>query len=93
MKHDEWIKHSAMVTFLKRSAKGVLAAFFLVCFIPLSLVFLVLIFGAGMVFAVLLVLALEAERILHPDSANGPDGIRAMLRSLIEEECAQEPAA
>ena len=93
MKHDEWIKHPAATTFLKQLRKGALRALFLACLIPLAFVFLVLLLGACVSFAVLLVLVLEAERVLHPDSAHGPDGIRAVLVNLIEEECGHEPAA
>ena len=92
MKMDGSIKHPAVITSLKRLRSGILKTFFVVCFVPLSIIFLLLVLGAGMVFALLVVLALEAERVLHPDTANGPDGIRAVLRSLIKEECGHEPA-
>ena len=56
MKHDEWIKHPAATTFLKQLRKGALRALFLACLIPLAFVFLVLLLGACVSFAVLLVL-------------------------------------
>jgi hypothetical protein len=89
----ELIKCYAMAACLKRLGKGALTALFLVCFIPLSIIFLVLVFGAGMVFAMLLVLVLEAELLLAPDAADGPNGIRAVLLSFVEEECGHEPPA
>ena len=60
--------------------------------ILLSLVFLVFALVTGILYAVLLVLMLDAERLLRHDTVNGPDGIRAVLLSLIEGNSGHEPA-